>query len=114
MSPRPKKVTQLLRTVREKLRVHRHLPIQVAVQHVNEVVRGWVNYFRVGNSSREFETVRDAVELKVRRFAVKQRKRKGFGWTRWSSEVVYGSWGLFDDYKIRYRQAKATLPGTDS
>ena len=29
-------------------------------------------------------------------------KRKGFGWSRWSSEVVYGEWGLFNDYRIRY------------
>jgi hypothetical protein len=33
---------------------------------------------------------------------VKKLKRKGFGWTRWSSETVYGTWGLFDDYRVRY------------
>lgn len=113
-NPRRKKVIEVIRKVRESLRASRHLPVQQAVARVNPIVRGWVNYFRVGNSSREFDTVRAAVELKVRRFAVKQRKRKGFGWTRWSSEVVYGSWGLFDDYKIRYRQAKATPRGTDT
>lgn len=113
-NPRRKKVIEVIRKVRDTLRGSRHLPVQQAVARVNPIVRGWVNYFRVGNSSREFDTVRDAVELKVRRFAVKQRGRKGFGWTRWSSEVVYGSWGLFDDYKIRHRGAKATLPGTDT
>jgi RNA-directed DNA polymerase len=75
---------------------------------VNPIVRGWVNYFRVGNSSRELDTVRTGVERKVRRFAVKKLKRKGFGWTRWSSVVVYRSWGLYDDYRVRYRvRAKA-------
>jgi RNA-directed DNA polymerase len=38
----------------------------------------------------------------VRRFAMKKRKRKGFGWRRWSSAVVYGAWGLFNDYRVRY------------
>ena len=34
-----------------------------------------MNYFRVGNSNRELDVVRNAVELKVRRFAVKKLKR---------------------------------------
>lgn len=113
-SPRRKKVIEVIRKVRQTLRASRHLRVQQAVARVNPILRGWVNYFRVGNSSREFDTVRDAVELKVRRFAVKQRGRKGFGWKRWSSEVVYGSWGLFDDYQIRYQRAKAAPPGTDT
>lgn len=46
---------------------------------VNEIVRGWVNYFRVGNASQAFAKVRYNVELKVRRFATRQRKRSGFG-----------------------------------
>lgn len=105
----------MLRKVRNELRNSGHLSVQDAIARVNPIVRGWVNYFRVGNSSRDFDTVRTGVELKVRRFAVKKRKRKGFGWTRWSSETVYGSWGLFDDYRIRYRgRAKATPAEKDS
>jgi RNA-directed DNA polymerase len=113
-SPKRKKVVEVIRKVRDTLRISGHLSVQQAVARVNPIVRGWVNYFRIGNSSREFDTVRDAVEHKVRRFAVKKRNRKGFGWTRWSSDVVYGSWGLFDDYQIRYRRAKATPAGADT
>ncbi len=29
-------------------------------------------------------------------------KRMGFGWKRWSSEVVYGAWGLYDNYRLAY------------
>ena len=38
----------------------------------------------------------------MRRFAARKGKRGGFGWKRWSSEVVYGAWGLYDDYQVRY------------
>lgn len=100
--PRRKAVINLLRKVRDTLRTSRHLRVREAVARVNAIIRGWVNYFRRYNSSRTFDVVRTAVEKKVRRFAMKKRKRKGFGWRRWSSEVVYGSWGLFDDYQIRY------------
>jgi RNA-directed DNA polymerase len=101
-NPREKKVTQVLRGVRDVLRSSRDQPVRVAVARVNAVVRGWVNYFRVGNSSQAFDKVKDQVERKVRRFAAKKSKRGGLGWKRWSKEVVYGTWGLFDDYRITY------------
>ena len=107
-SPRRKKVIEILRKVRNTLRASKHLSVRDAVARVNPIVRGWVNYFRIGNSSRELDTVRTGVERKVRRFAVKKLKRLGLGWTRWSSEVVYGTWGLYDDYQVRHgNRAKA-------
>lgn len=107
MTPRPKKITAVLQKVRDTLRTHRHLSVQAAVAQVNPILRGWVNYFRVGNSSQAFHKVQYHVERKVRRFAAKQRKRTGFGWKRWSSDIVYGSWGLFRDYHLAYASAKA-------
>lgn len=112
-SPRSKKVAQVLRAVREVLRTGRALPVRDAVQRVNEIVRGWVNYFRVGNASRAFAKVRYFVELKVRRFAMRQRKRSGFGWKRWNHEVVYGTWGLFSDYRLAFGNAAARSIRTD-
>ena len=107
-SPRRKKVIEILRKVRNTLRASKHLSVRDAVARVNPIVRGWVNYFRIGNSSSELDTVRTGVERKVRRFAVKKLKRRGLGWTRWSSEVVYGTWGLYDDYQVRHgNRAKA-------
>jgi RNA-directed DNA polymerase len=114
MTPRPKNVTAVLRKVRDTLRVSQHLPMQVALAGVNPIVRGWVNYFRVGNSSRAFGNVRDQVERKVRRFAAKKSKRTGYGWKRWSSAVVYKTWGLFGDYRLAYTDAKARAGRTDS
>ena len=114
-SPKRKKVLEVLRKVRNTLRASRHLSVQDAVARVNPIVRGWVNYFRVGNSNREFDVVRNGVELKIRRFAVKKLKRRGFGWTRWSSATVYGTWGLFNDYQVRYdRRTKAAPTEKDA
>src|SRR6185437_4515418 len=112
-TPRPKKVTAVLRKVRDTLRHGRHLPMQAAVAQVNLILRGWVNYFRVGNSSQAFNKVRYHVERKVRRFAAKRSKRTGFGWKRWSSEIVYGAWGLFGDYNLLSTTAKARAGRTD-
>lgn len=114
-TPRRKKVLEVLTKVRDVLRASRHLAVRQAVVRVNAIVRGWVNYFRVGNASRAFDVVRTGVERKVRRFAVKQRKRRGLGWSRWSSAVVYGAWGLHNDYQVRYgTRAKVALTQTDA
>jgi RNA-directed DNA polymerase len=113
-TPRPKNVTAVLRKVRDTLRTNRHLSVQAAVAQVNPILRGWGNYFRVGNSSQAFNKVQYHVERKVRRFAAKQRKRTGFGWKRWSSDVVYGSWGLFRDYRLMYASANARPNHTGS
>jgi RNA-directed DNA polymerase len=112
-SPRPKKVTQVLQTVRDVLQRSRMLPVPAAVGRVNEVLRGWSNYFRVGNASDAFAKVRYFVELKVRRFAMRQRKRAGFGWKRWSSEVIYGHWGLYTDYRLAYDLGTARTSAKD-
>jgi RNA-directed DNA polymerase len=61
-----------------------------------------VNYFTVGNSSDCFSFVRDWVYKKIRRHLMRARKRKGFGWQRWSRQWVYETMGLFDSYRVRY------------
>jgi hypothetical protein len=70
----------------------------------------WDPYFRVGNSGQAFGKIKYEVERKVRRLAAKKCKREGFGWRRWSSAVVYGTWGLFRDYRVVYWSGKA-CPG---
>jgi RNA-directed DNA polymerase len=111
--PRPDRVTGLLREVRNTLRHCRHLRMPVAVAQVNRIVRGWVAYFRRGNSAEALQKVRYHVERQVRRFAAKKSKRRGFGWKRWSSEVVYEAWGLYDDYQaFPLDLAKVGFPST--
>lgn len=102
LSPRAKKVIAVLRAVRKALRKGRHLKTREAIEQVNAIVRGWVNYFRVGNSGDALNTVKYHVERQVRRFMARKRNRRGFGWRRWSSDVVYERWGLFNDYRVVY------------
>ena len=65
-------------------------------------LRGWVNYFAIGHSSRCFSFVRDWVEKKVRRNLMKARKRRGLGWKRWSRDWLYQELGLFNDYRVKW------------
>jgi RNA-directed DNA polymerase len=76
--------TALLRAVKEVFRRHRSQPIDRVISLINPMLRGWVNYFAVGHSSECFGYINDGVEKKVRRHMAQARKRKGFGWERWS------------------------------
>ena len=94
LTPQKKKQINLLRRVTWTLRHNRSKTVQQVVKLVNPILRGWVNYFRVGNSGRAFNLIKEEVEKKVRRFVRKNQQRPGFGWKRWSAEVIYGQWGL--------------------
>jgi len=104
-TPLSKKRKELTEKISLILSRHRSQPIAMAVKAINPVLRGWVNYFRVGHASRTFSYIRHWVELKVRRHLMRARRRCGFGWKRWSSEWIFRVLGLFDDYKVRYLQA---------
>jgi len=106
-TPRMKKRKEIGRKVRAVLRANRDKPLKEVIQAVNAVIRGWVNYFRIGNSNSTFYKVRYFIEKKVRRFVMKRKGLKGFGWKRWSKEEIYTKWGLYQDYRIRYLYPKA-------
>jgi RNA-directed DNA polymerase len=100
-TPRLKKRTALLEKLREIFRRFRSRPVERVIELINPVLRGWVNYFAVGHSSRCFSFVRDWVEKKVRRHLMRTRQRKGFGWQRWSRQWLYNELGLFSRYRVR-------------
>jgi len=82
-TPRLKKRTALLKKLRDILRRFASQPAGRVIELINPILRGWVNYFAEGHSSRCFLFVKDWVEKKVRRHLKRARKRKGFGWQRW-------------------------------
>lgn len=110
-TPKTKKRTELLQNLKITFRKHRSQPVDKLIAKINSVLRGWVNYFRIGNSSKCFSYIKDWVEKKVRRHLMKARGRRGFGWKRWSKAELYQKFGLYKDYQIRYYQPKLkTLP----
>lgn len=110
-APRTKKRTALLQKLKDVFRSFQSRPIREVIGEVNPIIAGWVNYFRIGHSSRCFHVVRRCIEKKVRRHMARVRGRVGFGWKRWSTEFLYRTLGLYDDYQIRYYELPKALPG---
>lgn len=79
------------------------------VRQMNPVLRGWVNYFRIGNSAGVFAKVREYALCRLRRFMRRRQKRHGYGWKNVPNEFFYGPLGLFYDYRVDHsRPASAT------
>ncbi|MDD2336377.1 MAG: group II intron reverse transcriptase/maturase [Geobacteraceae bacterium] len=110
ITPRIKARTALLTKLKEIFRRFLSQPADRVIELINPILRGWVNYFRVGHSSRCFGYVKDWVEKKIRRHLMGARNRKGFGWNRWSSLWIHRNLGLFSDYRVRHMTETKALP----
>ena len=89
---------------REKIRtlLHHSNPRRVKdqVKDVNQFLRGWVNYFRVGHASATFRRINNFVNKRVRDILQRRKGRHGYGWGRISSDYIYGQLGLYYDYRV--------------
>ncbi len=101
-SPAAKSRDKLMTKLSQEFKQMKSWPARMVIETINPIIRGWVNYFRIGHSSSCFSYIKDWVERKVRRHLSKACKRKGVGWERWSKELLYEALGLFNDYRVQY------------
>jgi len=109
-APKLKKRTALFAKLREVFRRNVSQPVGKVIDEINPILRGWANYFRVGHSNRCFSMVKHWVEKKIRRHLMRARGRKGMGWKRWSREWIYGTLGLFNDYRVGRQSLPKAAP----
>lgn len=55
-------------------------PMVQIVEQLHPVIRGWGNYFRVGNSSRKFSQIDRYVHERLALFDSKKRQQSGLKW----------------------------------
>ena len=89
-APTLKKRTALMEKLREIFRHHVSWPVKNVIEKINPILRGWVNYFRVGHSSSCFSMVKQWVERKVRQHLLRARDAK----------ALAGSGGVANGYMI--------------
>jgi len=102
MTPKKKARKAIKAKIREIIKHGGASPANEIIARINVAVVGWVNYFRVGNSTRAFSEVRDYLEMKVRTLLTrrKRRQKRSVGWRRWSNEYLYEVLELFWDWKL--------------
>jgi len=72
------------------------------VKELNPVIRGWVNYFRIANSSKEFGEIRLYGMSKVRRFMRRRRNKSGYGYKEYPNNYLYMQLGFYRDYRLSW------------
>ena len=100
VNPSPKVMNRIRERIRKTVNPGRPLSIRDQIQDANAVLRGWVNYFGLGNASRSLNKVRDFVNKRVRKTLQRRKGRAGHGYYRYDSEFIYGKLGLFYNYKV--------------
>jgi RNA-directed DNA polymerase len=109
MTPKKKARKAIKAKVRDIIRRSGSTPMPKVIKQINASLAGWVQYFRVGNSSRAFSEVHEYVEMKVRTLLTRRKRRRktSIGWRRWSSEYLYGVLGLYWGWTLQ------PLPGVE-
>jgi len=81
------------RNIRRKIKyfTKRRAPITPAefVEQVNQMVRGWVNYFRHTNASDAFRSLQRFINTRFRRYLNYRHKGRGFGWKQYPNAALY-------------------------
>ncbi len=106
-TPQQQKRKKLLDELQIIFATHQSRPIREVIEIINPKLRGHCNYFRFGHAAGHFSYIRWWVNKKVRRHLQRARGKSGYGWKKWSSDLIYGELGLFYDYKLRRYQPAA-------
>ena len=95
------------KVIRAKVKeITRNKPVKVSevVKELNPVLRGWVNYFQIGNSTTTFNKIREYTGMKVRGFIRRRQVKHGYGWKEITSDFLYGKLGLYYNWRVVYDQ----------
>jgi len=61
-------------------------------------------------ASINLQDLRRRIYVEAKTDKTRARKRKGFGWNRWSRKWLYQVLGLYGNYQVRYYQKPKVLP----
>ena len=103
----PKK--KAIQSLKDKIKVafskQKSQPLHKVIKTINPILRGWINHFRIGNSGKVFSNIKNWLDKKMRRHLMRSKGKKGFGWKRWSTKVLWSIYNVYNDFQIRYWKA---------
>lgn len=68
-------------------------PLEEVVKHLNRVIRGWRNYFRIGNSTKKLQDLDRYVQQRLRRWVRAQKGARGY-WNERAFHALMARSGL--------------------
>ena len=106
--PKMQARAKVIEKIRDVFQRHESQPLTRVRDLINPILRGWVQYFRIGNSSKVFGYVKDWLTRKIRRHLMKAKGKQGFGWKEWSTKGLYAVYNIYSDFKVSPRKVVPT------
>lgn len=98
-----KKASQSLRNkIKDILIRYKSQPLHKAIPLINPILRGWVEFFRIGNSAKVFSRIKYWLAPSFRRHLRRNKGKSGYGWKTWKSNVLWSIYNIYSDFQIRY------------
>jgi RNA-directed DNA polymerase len=107
--PQPKAVQAIRDKIRAAFMQFKSQPLYKIVNIINPVLRGWLNYFRIGNSGKTFNNIKYWLDKKMRRHLMRNAGRKGYGWKKWSTKILWSIYNVYSDFEVRYWKASPAV-----
>jgi group II intron reverse transcriptase/maturase len=93
--PSKKSIKRLIESIRETTARQRcGLAADVVVQELNERLRGWANYFKLGPVSVAYRAIDAYTTHRLRRWLCKKHHIRGSGWSRYPNPYLWHELGL--------------------
>ena len=93
--PSRKRITRLCRAIREETAARwTQTDARDRVERLNQMLRGWANYFRLGPVSKAYRAVDAHTRYQLRWWLCRKHKVQGRGITRFPDEYLYRTLGL--------------------
>jgi len=100
--PSQKSENTIRRRIGEIVDYRRPVKVEQVVKELTPVLRGWVNCFRIANSSRKFGKIKYHVAQKMRKFMRRHGHKSGYGYKQYPDSYLYGELGLYNDYRVSW------------
>jgi RNA-directed DNA polymerase len=82
------------------------MPPDEFVGQINQLVRGWANYYRHTNASLAFRALQRFINIRFRRYLTYRSKGRGFGWKKYPNQRLYAMGLIYiGSGLIRYERA---------
>lgn len=103
--PSHKSENKIREKVRQITNYRKPVKAEEIIRELNPVMRGWVNYYKQGNSSKAFGKIKHYTAMSVRKFMRRRRGKSGYGWKEYTQEYLYEKLKLYSDYHVKWANA---------
>jgi hypothetical protein len=100
--PRPKAMKAVKSKIREVVRNGQHWDLPELIrERINPILRGWGNYFKIGNSRKHFLSIANYTTYILSIMLRKKHKKRSKGWRDHPPSWFYTNHGLFKLYSLK-------------